>query len=122
MIQIELASAVLMYSAILLTIVAGIWAYTEFSVRRERRFLEKQYHWRCVFCGFTYLDESGDPVSQCPRCRSYNSVEDERAREVRPIAVSIAAEKSPAPSGEELRRNPSRRKRPHQRRRGPRRR
>ena len=117
MIHIELTHAAVLYMALLMFITLGIWVYTELSVRRGQRFLEKQYHWRCIFCGFSYLDESGEPVSRCPRCDSYNSVEDHLAKEVRPMPAWQEEEPNPL----ETRKNTSHRKRPHQRRRGPRR-
>ncbi len=117
MIELEVTRAAVLYVGVFLAMMFGIWLYTEMTVWRGQRFLEKQYHWRCIFCGFSYLDESGDPVSQCPRCQSYNSTEDRLAREV-PTAVEW--ESAPHAAENDARRNPSHRKRPHARRRGPR--
>ncbi|HOZ47353.1 MAG TPA: hypothetical protein PLO37_18940 [Candidatus Hydrogenedentes bacterium] len=120
MIEITLTQALAMYSIALGLLIVIISIYTELTVHRYRRFLEKQYLWRCVFCGFTYLDEGAATISQCPRCQSYNSAEDKHARFVR---VKSPAEEAPETAEETAapHRNPSRRKRPHQRRRGPRR-
>lgn len=119
MIQISLTHALALYSVLLGLLIAAIWVYTELTVRRHQLSLGKQFLWRCVFCGFTYLDENAERVSQCPRCRSFNSVEDEHARFV---VTSTATVELPAelPHAEDPRRNPSRQKRPGQRRRGPR--
>jgi len=87
MIQIALTHALALYSAILGLLITAIWVYTELTVRRHHRFLEKQFLWRCVFCGYTYLDESAEKVSQCPRCASFNSLDDKHARFV-PVRVS----------------------------------
>lgn len=123
MIQISLTYALAFYSTVLGILVAAIWIYTELTVRRHHRFLGKQYLWRCVFCGYTYLDESAEQVSQCPRCASYNSVQDKHARFVVTRTATIEAPHDlTAPAAQEPRRNPSHRKRPHQRRRGPRKR
>ena len=121
MIQIALSHALALYSAILGLLTAGIWIYTELTVRRRHHFLEKQFLWRCVFCGYTYLDESAVKVSQCPRCASFNSLDDKQARFV-PAQTPIPKTTLDTAAGESGRRNPSRRKRPHQRRRGPRKR
>ena len=56
MTQISLTHALALYSVLLGVVIAAIWLYTEFTVHRYRGFLEKQYLWRCVYCGYTYLD------------------------------------------------------------------
>ena len=121
MIALELKWALLLYSSVLALMAIAGWIYTEVTVRRPHRFLGKQYLWRCTYCGYTYLDESGDELSQCPRCESFNSASEEQVRFV-PVKTPTGkqAERA-AEDKEEQRRNPSRRKRPHQRRRGPRR-
>jgi predicted nucleic acid-binding Zn-ribbon protein len=77
--------------------------------------------WRCVFCGYIYLDEAAEKLSQCPRCHSYSSEEDTHARYVKTRPSHFAVGPQEAAESLEPRRNPSHRKRPHQRRRGPRR-
>lgn len=115
MIEIELKWALVLYSGILGTIGLFIWTYTELSVRRPQQYLGKQFLWRCTFCGYTYLDESDEEISKCPRCESYVTANDAQARFV-PVDA-------PEPEPErDAGRNTSRRKRHHQRRRGPRRR
>lgn len=117
MIEIELKWALVLYSGVLGAIVLFIWVYTELTVRRPQRYFGQQFLWRCTFCGYTYLDESGQQYSTCPRCESIVAANDAHARVV-PVQSEPAAEESGGPPG----RNTSRRKRPHQRRRGPRRR
>ena len=119
MIQLEIGEALILYSGILSVLAAGIWLYTELSSWRMHRTLGKQYLWRCTFCGFSYLDESAESISRCPRCESLNSVEDKNARVVK---VRGEAYEGPEPEMQETRRNTSKRKRPTQRRRGPRKR
>ncbi len=117
MIAISLKAALILYSSVIGLLALSIWVYSEVTVRRSYRRLEKQFLWRCVFCGYIYLDEGAEHVSKCPRCESYNSTQDKLARYV----------KSPSPKPievveEEEHRNTSHRKRPHQRHRGPRKR
>ncbi|MCC6488944.1 MAG: hypothetical protein IT364_15705 [Candidatus Hydrogenedentes bacterium] len=121
MIALELKWALLLYSSVLALMAIAGWIYTEVTVRRPHRFLGKQYLWRCTYCGYTYLDESGDELSQCPRCESFNSASEEQTRFV-PVKTPTGkqAERTEERK-DEPRRNPSHRKRPHQRRRGPRR-
>ncbi len=122
MIALELKWALLLYSSVLGLMALFIWLYTELTVRRPHRYLGKQYLWRCTYCGYTYLDEFGDEMSQCPRCESFNSAAEEHVRFV-PAKAKVGREPAgPEENALETRRNPSRRKRPHQKRRGPRRR
>ena len=119
MIQISLTTALILYSALLGFVALVIWTHTELATRRTQRVHEQQFLWRCIFCGYVYLDEAAERLSCCPRCESYNSVEDEHARFLKPrfIPQPVAA-----PSDNQPRRDASHRKRPHQRRRGPRKR
>ena len=118
MIELDLRWALLLYTAVVAAVILGIWIYTEFTVYRPQRFLGKQYLWRCTFCGYSYLDDRDDTLSQCPRCGSYNAAEDRHARLVPPPKkmATVTTVEEPSPP----RKNPSLRKRPHQRRRGPR--
>ena len=120
MIPISLTTALALYSAVLGVLALGIWLYTEATVRRSYRALGKQFLWRCVFCGYVYLDEGAEQLSQCPRCESFNSVSDAKARFVSSRAAP--PETGQGETAEEPQRNTSHRKRPHQRHRGPRRR
>ena len=114
MIEIELKWALVLYSGILGAIGIFIWSYTELSVRRPQQYLGKQFLWRCTFCGYTYLDESDEKLSKCPRCESIVAATDAHARFV-PVGTP------PQTVDHDSGRNTSRQKRPHQRRRGPRR-
>ena len=116
MIEISLRTALVLYSSIIGLMALSIWVYSEVTVRRSHRVLEKQFLWRCVFCGYIYLDEGAEDVSKCPRCESYNSTRDKLARYVKTAAKPAEVVE------EEEGRNTSHRKRPHQRHRGPRKR
>ncbi|MBN2311611.1 MAG: hypothetical protein JXR94_21715 [Candidatus Hydrogenedentes bacterium] len=121
MIELQLGEALALYSMLIGVLFFAIWIYTEVASFRIRRKLEKQYLWRCVYCRYTYLDEGGGRLSECPRCKSINAADDKGARFIRtaPQAQEATADKEEGPSKQ---RNTSRRKRPHQRRRGPRKR
>jgi hypothetical protein len=73
MIEIELTWALAFYSIVLGVLIGAIWFYTELSVRHPQRQLGKQFLWRCVFCGYSYLDEESHEISECPRCSNLNS-------------------------------------------------
>lgn len=116
MIEIQLTTALALYSGLIGVLAVGIWAYTELSVTRPQQRLGQQFLWRCMICGCTYLDEKADRLSECPRCGSLNSVGDKGAPPNLPPVVSESRE-----SGEESAGGGSKRKR-HGGRRGPRRR
>lgn len=119
MIELELTHAVILYSVILGILFLGMWTFALVSTTRTHHVLEKQSLWRCVFCGYTYLDEGATALSECPQCGSFNSASDKHARFVRTRQRSSKTEK---PDSDGAPRNTSRCKRPHQRRRGPRKR
>lgn len=118
MFQIELSHAVALYSLILAVLIVAIWVYTELSIRRPQRSLGQQFLWQCTYCGCKYLDESAKNISRCPRCQSYNALEEASEGRASVTGDSLATE----PGTDRRSRNPSNRKRHHQRRRGPRRR
>ena len=115
MIEISLPQALAIYSVVLGMMVAGIWLYTELAVHGPQRSLGRQFLWRCSFCGCTYLDEEAQRLSKCPRCESFNTADEATTRKVQPDLSSEAVETGTG-------RNRSKRKRHHQKRRGPRRR
>ncbi|MFP4499441.1 MAG: hypothetical protein ACLFTT_00445 [Candidatus Hydrogenedentota bacterium] len=122
MITITLSQALALYAAVIGIGAIFIYAYTGLTVQRRLVRIERQHLWRCVFCTYTYLDETAEAISKCPRCGSFNSLEDHQAKFVPsgPHAKDMA---HPVPSGfeETPRRNPSKGKRSGKRR-GPRRR
>lgn len=121
MITISLGQAAALYSTILLVAGIALWVYTEMSTQRYHRVLGKQFLWRCFYCAYTYLDIEAETVSRCPRCQSYNTREDALEGYVKPRHARQAAEEPTSELTEEVRRNPSHRKRPTGRHRGPRR-
>ena len=123
MIQLSLTQGLAFYSFLLLAGAVVIWLYTEITARRVHHRLEAQYLWRCIYCAYTYLDENAETLSQCPRCGSFNSLTDKHARFIKAPRATLKPAQQPAATDDESpRRNPSRRKRPGARRRGPRRR
>ncbi len=119
MINITVTQALAFYSAILALLVVGMWVYTEVNVRRPQRGLGKQFLWRCTICGFSYLDDKAEDMSECPQCATILHASDKGAREV------ITADGKPVPESvvpsEQVRKG-SKQKRRHASRRGPRRR
>ena len=123
MIQIGLTTALLIYGSIIVIGAVFLYFISELRATQVYRVLEKQFLWRCAFCGFLYLDENAGDLSQCPRCQSFNSGKDAQDKAVVHARYTPPQEtaKTPDDDTEDPRRNPSRRKR-HGGKRGPRRR
>lgn len=120
MIQLQLTHAVVLYAAIIGALAIAMWIYTEFSVSRTRTMLTKQHLWHCTYCGYTYLDDSGVPVTRCPRCTNLNGTGEAQD------ALIATGHSSDAPADaltqpSDTRKNPSRGKQKRGKRRGPRR-
>lgn len=120
MIEISLTAALGLYGLLIIGGALAIWIYTEVSNIQTQKVLGKQNLWRCVYCSFSWLDDAAQPLSTCPRCGSLNHASDPAAKPAGPVAtVQPSLEEDLL---EKPRRNPSRRKRPGARSRGPRRR
>ena len=122
MIPLQLTTALAVYSFLIALGAMAIWIYTETTSQRYRRDLGRQHLWKCLYCGYTYLDEDAGRMSNCPRCESINVLDENQ-----PAAALHPAAQQTEPSGNEAKpqepqRTTSKRKRPNQRRRGPRRR
>lgn len=117
MIEIQLSTAVALYSLVLGLAGMGIWLYTELTVRRPQRHLGQQFLWKCTFCGCSYLDEHAEDLSKCPRCENLNVAGEAAVFQIHDSGATPAPEAAAAAA-----RNTSRRKRHHRRSRGPRRR
>lgn len=127
MIQISLTTALLIYGGIIVVGFAFIYVLSELRASHMYRVLEKQFLWRCAFCGYVYLDEDALTVSQCPRCASFNTGQDAQDRAVstsKQQAETVFADDNAAQTDLETApgRNSAKRKRHGQTHRGPRRR
>jgi len=124
MIQISLTTAIFIYGTVIVVGAVLLYFASELRATRAYRVLEKQFLWRCAFCGFLYLDENAGEISRCPRCESFNTGKEAQDKAVNAVKHRPREEtkEEPKVEGETPRRNPSRRKRPQSGRRGPRRR
>lgn len=119
MIEISVTWAFIIFSFVILLVSAVLWYFSELNVRKIYNFYKEQYVWKCAYCAFVYLDADSEEISQCPRCSSYNVAYQEAGSAWRPEKGSGSNESM---IKEIRRKNPSRRKNPHARHRGPRRR
>ena len=113
MIQIGLTTAILVYGSVIVIGAVLLYFASELRATRAYRVLEKQFLWRCAFCGFLYLDENAGEISQCPRCESFNTGREAQDKAVNAVKHHLREEVKEVPEteGETPRRNPSHRKR-----------
>ncbi|MCL5408907.1 MAG: hypothetical protein M1135_02675 [Candidatus Omnitrophica bacterium] len=72
MIKIGYHIAVAIYFFISISILA-LWSLIEIKRKKEKKFIkEESYLWECPLCLFTYINSSGQEITQCPRCKSFN--------------------------------------------------
>ncbi len=117
MIEISVTWAFIIFSFVILLAIIVLWYLSELNARKIYSFYKEQYVWKCAYCSFVYLDADSEEISQCPRCNSYNVAYQSANNIFEP--KQIVTENS---SGEVRRRNPSRKKNPHAKHRGPRKR
>ncbi len=111
MIEISITEAFVIYSFIIAISGIVLWGLSELGARRIYTEFKSQNVWECNYCAFVYLDTEAEEISLCPRCHSYNVVSN--------IPIQQKQEEL---QNSEPRRNPSHKKHPHARHRGPRRR
>lgn len=73
MIELNPATALMLYLGLTLVVILGIWITSHYR-SRNRCFmpLEKELV-VCEFCHFAYLDAGAKKITRCPRCESFNS-------------------------------------------------
>ena len=74
MIPIESTSLVLLYLFLFLFLCFGFWLFSHFKQRTKTLpplFTMK----RCEYCTFDYLHKTGDKISKCPQCQSFNKTD-----------------------------------------------
>lgn len=114
MIEISITEAFIFYSFIIAISGIILWSLSEFNTRKIYTVFKNQNVWKCNYCAFVYLDTEAEEISQCPRCYSYNVMSSNDK------VIQQSNDKNELE--EEPRRNPSHKKRPHTRYRGPRKR
>lgn len=112
MIEISITGAFIIYSFIIALSGVILWGLSEVGTRRIYTAFKSQNVWECKYCAFIYLDTEAEEISQCPRCYSYNIIS----------TANSAIQEENEKESSEPRRNPSHKKHPHARHRGPRRR
>jgi ribosomal protein L37AE/L43A len=72
MIEVNLATAFLLYLTVTLTGLFGIWIWSEWRGKTKEIVLPERLLIECEYCKRTYLKEASKKITQCPECSSYN--------------------------------------------------
>lgn len=72
MIKIGYNVAVAIYFFISIFILC-LWLKIELKRKKEKKFMKEDFYlWECPLCLYTYINSSGNEITQCPRCKSFN--------------------------------------------------
>ena len=73
MIELSPTTALMLYLALTLLAILGIWVYSHYSSRKRCFMPMEKELVVCEFCLFAYLDVGAKKITKCPRCESFNS-------------------------------------------------
>lgn len=74
MIEVSPATAVMLYLALTLVVVLGLWGYNHYRTRHRRLKMEAHKLLVCEYCHYAYLEAHEATVTQCPQCHSFNKL------------------------------------------------
>jgi hypothetical protein len=72
MIELTTTSALMVYLALTLIPLMGLWGFSHFTKRKKKIVIQECDLLVCEFCHFGYLSKKGELISQCPQCFSFN--------------------------------------------------
>ena len=72
MIELTFNTFFILYLALTLIIVLGIWIYSHYRMKRRTFFTTEKALFICEYCHFAYLEESVKELNRCPQCSLYN--------------------------------------------------
>lgn len=72
MIELNPATALMLYLALTLMAILGIWISSHYRSRKRRFMPMEKELVVCEFCHFAYLDAGAQKVTRCPQCESFN--------------------------------------------------
>lgn len=74
MIELTPTTALMTYLGLTLLCLLVIWIIQLYFSRHKKVYIPEKSLFVCEYCHFAYLKEEGKKISQCPQCRSYNSL------------------------------------------------
>lgn len=74
MIELSSTAAFTLYLGATLSVVLGVWIYGHFRYRRNKIRTVHQKLTTCEYCHFAFLCNPDLPITRCPQCQSYLTV------------------------------------------------
>ncbi len=72
MIELSPTMAIIIYLALTLSTLLGIWIFYHYKSRAKKVVLSEKKLFVCEYCHFAYLDRIEKRITQCPQCQSLN--------------------------------------------------
>lgn len=72
MIEVAPNTAIMIYLAIFLTVIMGLWLYTHVVKRNNKIVTTEQRLLVCEYCQCAYVEDQTKEVTKCPECESFN--------------------------------------------------
>ncbi len=72
MIEVEATTAILLYLALFLFLCLGAWLFTHFRNGAKQAPPPLFRFSVCEFCHHNYLGKTGEKITKCPKCGSFN--------------------------------------------------
>lgn len=72
MIQIQTATALMLYLLFTLGFLLFFWGYQHYKTKTKKIVIAKEQLLVCEFCHFAYLADRAKKVTKCPSCSSFN--------------------------------------------------
>jgi hypothetical protein len=72
MIEVSMITAAMLYLAITLGVLLGIWSYHHYRSRSKKMIILEEELRLCEYCHFAYLSDRAKAITKCPQCASYN--------------------------------------------------
>jgi len=72
MIEISPTTGLMLYLALTLIAILGVWLYSHYHSRKRCFMPPEKELIVCEFCLFAFLDTGAKKITKCPRCESFN--------------------------------------------------
>lgn len=72
MIKVEIRTALLLYLALFLLLYLGSWIFSHLRQRNKVALPPLYFLSTCEYCHYHYLGRTGEKITKCPQCGSFN--------------------------------------------------
>lgn len=72
MIELTYNALLMIYLAVTLLTVLGVWVYSHMTSRRRKFYSSEKEIRVCEYCQLVYLDEAAKSLTRCPQCHLFS--------------------------------------------------